>query len=62
MFLFSAQQRVFNTKTLLARTKKQYNQLPEVLRKKEVEKLNKLKKNNRIVMEMFNKVKESFKM
>lgn len=51
-----AQKRLFSTKALKLHTIKQCQNLPEVQRKKQIEMLNNLKKKNRFITDMFNKV------
>jgi hypothetical protein len=48
--------RLFTTKALKMQTMKQYQNLPEVQRKKEIEKMNNLKRKTRLMTEIFNKV------
>ncbi|XP_063701889.1 centrosome-associated protein Alms1a-like [Culicoides brevitarsis] len=50
-----AQKRLFSTRALKLHSLKQYQNLPEVLKKKEVEKLNNLKRKHRVLLDMFNK-------
>lgn len=47
--------RVFNTKTIKASTRRRYQQLPEVRRKDEINRQNKIKQSNRILTDMFNR-------
>lgn len=50
-----AMKRVFTTKRLKQDNWQRYKQLPEVLRKEEVDRQNKIKRSNRIVTDMFNR-------
>lgn len=47
--------RVFTTKGLKACSRHKYKQLPEIRRKEEIERLNKIKRSTRIVTDMFNR-------
>lgn len=47
--------RVFTTKILKQANLQRYKQLPEVLRKEDIERQNKIKRSNRIVTDMFNR-------
>lgn len=51
-----AQTRLFTSKGLRERTRRQYQNLPEVRQKQHVENENKIRKNHRIFADMFNKV------
>lgn len=49
--------RIFTTKALKQQTRNRYNRLPEIVFKEEIERQNRIKRSNRIVRDMFNKVK-----
>lgn len=50
-----AQRRIFSTKAIRENTRRQVRNLPEVLRKKEIEKINNLKRKNLILRDKFNR-------
>ncbi|XP_039437161.1 centrosome-associated protein Alms1a-like [Culex pipiens pallens] len=50
-----AQTRIFSSKAIRENTRRQVKNLPEVLRKKEIEKINNLKRKNLILRDKFNK-------
>lgn len=54
--LFLAQRRIFSSKAIRENTRRQVRNLPEVLRKKEMEKINNLKRKNLILRDKFNRV------
>lgn len=52
-----AQRKIFTTQALKQQNKKIYQNLPEVQLKKETEKLNNLKHKNRLMTDIFNRVR-----
>lgn len=52
-----AQKKIFTTLALKQQNKKMYQNLPEVQRKKETDKLNNLKHKNRLMTDIFNRVR-----
>ncbi|XP_053698596.1 centrosome-associated protein Alms1a-like [Sabethes cyaneus] len=50
-----AQRRIFSSKAIRENTRRQVRNLPEVLRKKEIEKINNLKRKNLILRDKFNR-------
>ena len=55
-----AQRKIFSTQALKQQNKKNYQNLPEVQRKLETEKLNNLKHKNRLMTDIFNRVSNYF--
>lgn len=63
MFLYiicAAQIRIFKTREIVSQTRRKYQKLPEILKRQQMERDTKIRRNHRILVNMFSKVRVVF--